>query len=241
LALALAEAKPPAGGPKGRWSDLRLRVASAAVLLPVALYALFAGGMAWNLLVLAATVGLLWEWWRLWRLRPGSHAPTLVKLGLGWAYILVGAAALHWLRIDAAGLLNVLFLLAIVWSSDIGAYVAGRLAGGPKLAPRISPGKTWSGAAGGLVAAVAVGLAVSQAVQPGPPLHAVVVAAGLSVASQLGDLLESAAKRHFGVKDSSRMIPGHGGLFVRLDGVLAAAPVAALLELMIGPGVELWR
>lgn len=246
MALVLAD-PPPSAGPSqatardGRWSDLRLRVASAAVLLPVALYCLFAGGLAWNVMILAAAAGLLWEWWRLWRLRPGTHAPALVKLGLGWTYILVGAAALHWLRTDAAGLLNVLFVLVIVWSSDIGAYIAGRLIGGPKLAPAISPGKTWSGAVGGLLAAVAVGLAVSQAVRPGPLPHAVVVAAFLSVASQLGDLLESAAKRHFGVKDSSRIIPGHGGLFDRLDGVLAAAPVAALLELVIGPGVELWR
>lgn len=240
MALALAEPPPPRAG-AGRWSDLRLRVASAAVLLPVALYCLFAGGLAWNLMVLVATVGLLWEWWRMWRLRPGSHAPTPVKLVLGWGYILAGAAALHWLRTDSAGLINVLFVLVIVWSSDIGAYVAGRLVGGPKLAPAISPGKTWSGAIGGLLAAVAIGLAVSQAVQPGPVLHAVVVAAFLSVASQLGDLLESAAKRHFGVKDSSRIIPGHGGLFDRLDGVLAATPVAAALEFILGPGVELWR
>ena len=236
-----AQAEPAPKPGAGRWSDLRLRVLSAAVLLPVALYCLYAGGVAWNALVVVATIGLLWEWWRMWRLRPGSHLPEAVKLWLGWAYILVGAVALHWLRTDEAGLLNVLFVLVIVWSSDIGAYLAGRMIGGPKLAPAISPGKTWSGAIGGLAMAVLVGLAVSQAVHPGPPLHAVVLGAVLSVASQIGDLIESAAKRHFGVKDSSRIIPGHGGLFDRLDGVLAAAPLAAALELMLGPGQELWR
>lgn len=239
MALALADRSSPAGKP-GRWSDLRLRVLSAAVLLPVALYCLYVGGVAWALLVAGATVGLLWEWWRLWRLRPTPY-PAL-KLLAGWLYALVGAGALYWLRSDSvAGLIDVLFLLVVVWSSDIGAYLTGRLIGGPKLAPAISPGKTWSGAVGGLLAAMAVGLLVSRMAAPGPVLHALVVAGGLSIASQLGDLLESALKRHFGVKDSSRMIPGHGGLFDRLDGVLAAAPVAALLALALGPGVELWR
>ncbi len=228
------------GGSSSRWSDLRLRVASAAVLLPVALACLFAGGLPWLALVVAATVALLWEWWGLWRRRPG-RLPALTLLA-GWIYVLVGASSLFWLRSDpVAGLIDVLFLLVVVWSSDIGAYVSGRLIGGPKLAPAISPGKTWSGAVGGLLCAMVIGLLVSRAVAPGPPLHALIVGAGLSVASQLGDLLESALKRHFGVKDSSRLIPGHGGVFDRLDGVLAAAPVAMVLALILGAGVELWR
>ena len=254
----------PAGPVSSRWSDLRLRVASAVVLLPVALGCLYAGGVAWLALVLAATLALVWEWWRLWRLKPGAM-PALTLLA-GWFYMIFGAGALYWLRSDpVVGLIDVLFLLAVVWASDIGAYVAGRMIGGPKLAPAISPGKTWSGAAGGLIAAtligtgaaallapggasraaaiaaMIVGLLVSRAVAPGPASHALTVAAGLAVASQLGDLLESALKRHFGVKDSSRLIPGHGGVFDRLDGVLAAGPVALLLAAMLGPGVELWR
>ena len=226
-----------------RWSDLRLRTLSAAVLLPVALGALFAGGLAWLALILAATAALLWEWWRLWRMRPapGMGVGALILLA-GWGYMLLGAWSLYWLRGDArVGLIDVLFLLAIVWSSDIGAYMAGRILGGPKLAPAISPGKTWSGAAGGLVCAMLVGLAISRATVPGPLSHALLVGGVLSVASQVGDLLESALKRHYGVKDSSRLIPGHGGVFDRLDGVLAAAPVALLLSLILGPGVELWR
>ena len=239
LADMLSHAPSPVGT-ASRWSDLRLRVASAAVLLPVALACLFAGGLPWLALVLAATLALLWEWWRLWRLRPGA-VPALTLLA-GWLYMIVGAGSLYWLRSDpVAGLIDVLFLLVVVWSSDIGAYLAGRLIGGPKLAPAISPGKTWSGAVGGLVCAMGVGLLVSRAVAPGPVVHALIVGAGLSVAAQLGDLLESALKRHFGVKDSSRLIPGHGGVFDRLDGVLAAAPVALVLALVLGAGVELWR
>ncbi len=235
---ALADMTPPAAGAASRWSDLRLRVVAAVVLLPVALACLFAGGWAWIGLVLAATVALLWEWWRMWRRLPG----TLPSLLAGGLYLLIGAWSLHWLRGDSvAGLVNVLFLLVVVWSSDIGAYIFGRLLGGPKLAPAISPGKTWSGALGGLVCAMAIGLLVTHLAAPGPLSHALLVAATLSVAAQLGDLLESALKRRFGVKDSSRLIPGHGGVFDRLDGVLAAAPVAALLALARGPGVELWR
>ncbi len=241
MAPALAEMAPPAASsPASRWSDLRTRFISAAILLPVALACLFVGGWPWLLLVLAATASLLWEWWRMWRMRPGRWpVPTLLG---GWLYMIAGAASLFWLRSDTAvGLIDVLFLLVVVWSSDIGAYIAGRLIGGPKLAPAISPGKTWSGAIGGLACAMAIGLLVTRFAAPGPVLHALVVAAGLSIASQLGDLLESACKRHFGVKDSSGLIPGHGGVFDRLDGVLAAAPVAVLLALALGPGVELWR
>jgi phosphatidate cytidylyltransferase len=230
----------PGPGSGSRWSDLRIRALSAAILLPVALFCLFAGGVPWLVLVVAATVSLLWEWWRMWRRRPGGGSAAVLLAG--WAYMIVGAASLHWLRSDSVvGLIDVLFLLVVVWSSDIGAYVAGRLVGGPKLAPAISPGKTWSGAVGGLVAAMVIGLVVTRLAAPGPAVHALLVAGGLSVASQLGDLLESACKRHFGVKDSSGLIPGHGGVFDRLDGVLAAAPVAVLLALALGPGVELWR
>lgn len=241
MASVPAEMAPPvAPSPASRWSDLRTRFVSAAILLPVALACLFVGGWPWLLLVLAATASLLWEWWQMWRMRPGPWpVPTLLA---GWLYMLSGAASLHWLRSDTAvGLIDVLFLLVVVWSSDIGAYIAGRLIGGPKLAPAISPGKTWSGAIGGLVCAMAIGLLVTRFAAPGLVLHTLVVAGGLSIASQLGDLLESACKRHFGVKDSGHLIPGHGGAFDRLDGVLAAAPVAVLLALALGPGVELWR
>jgi len=205
----------------------------------VAIYCLFAGGLPWVALVLVGTAALLWEWWRLWWRRPGP-VPTLVA---GFLYMLAGAAALLWLRSDdATGLADVLFLLAIVWASDIGAYLAGRLLGGPKLAPAISPGKTWSGAAGGLACAMIAGVLVARAVAgDGDPASALAISAALSVASMLGDLLESGLKRYYGVKDSSRLIPGHGGVFDRLDGVLAAAPLAALLSLAAGPGVELWR
>lgn len=210
-----------------RWSDLRRRIASAAVLAPLALLCLWAGGWAWAALVGAATLGLLHEWRRMARGAACGAAGAL--------WIVLAAAALVWLRADpAAGRANVLLLLVAVWASDIGAYLVGRLAGGPRLAPRVSPGKTWSGAAGGLLAAAAAGAAAGGG-------HGALAGALLSVLAQAGDLAESAAKRRAGVKDSGALIPGHGGLLDRLDGLLAAAPAAALLAHSAGPGVVLWR
>ena len=170
-----------------------------------------------------------------------------VWLGLGVLYVGVAGIALIELRHDdAAGRANVIFLFLVVWASDIGAYAAGRAFGGPKLWPAVSPNKTWAGSLGGLLAAMLVGLAAAAWLAPGVSLggwavRVAAVALALAVFTQAGDLLESWIKRHFGVKDSSGLIPGHGGLLDRLDGVLAAAPVAALLGAALGPGMHLWR
>ncbi len=161
----------------------------------------------------------------------------------GVLYVGVSAVALIWLRQGSAdaGRANVLFLVLVVWASDIGAYAAGRLVGGRKLAPRLSPGKTWAGAIGGLVAAALVGQIAASLLTGAPWGLAAVIALLLGAASQAGDLLESGIKRHFGVKDSGHLIPGHGGLFDRLDGLLAAAPAAAALAVMMGQGGLLWH
>ena len=134
------------------------------------------------------------------------------------------------LRRDAElGVVALIFLFAVVWATDIVAYFAGRLIGGPKLAPGISPKKTWSGAIGGALGAVGAAAAVAAGAGLTNPLAVCGLALLLSTACQAGDLFESAVKRRFGVKDSSRIIPGHGGLMDRLDGFLAAAGAAAIL------------
>ena len=170
-----------------------------------------------------------------------DRGKSALSLAAGVPYIGMACVSLLWLRADAVtGLANVLLLLLIVWASDIGAYLVGRLVGGPRLAPVISPGKTWSGAAGGLLAAALVGgLAALGMGQVGLFWRIVLFAVGLGIVAQAGDLMESAIKRRFGVKDSGWLIPGHGGLFDRLDAVLAAAPVAAALALALGRGVVL--
>jgi len=132
------------------------------------------------------------------------------------------------------GLLAMLFLFAVVWSTDILGYFIGRAVGGPRLAPPISPKKTWSGAGGGTLGALGAGLAVVYIAGDIALLPATCVAFVLSIASQAGDLFESAVKRRFGVKDASHVIPGHGGLMDRLDGFIAAGGVAALIGIMRG-------
>ena len=226
---ALAES---AATRSARWADLRLRVASALVLAPVAILCVWLGGWLWYALMAAACLGVCWEWAALCKGRA-------LALLAGFGYAGLATAALAALRADPAnGRIALLFLLVVVWSSDIGAYAAGRLIGGRRLAPAISPGKTWSGAVGGLVAAVLGGEAVAGG--DGPAMVAI-VALILGMASQLGDLLESAVKRHFGVKDTGRLIPGHGGLLDRLDGLMAAALVAAGWALATGQGSAIWR
>jgi len=163
----------------------------------------------------------------------------------GFAYAAAAQMASVLLRFDAdMGFAAVVFVFLIVWMSDIGGYFAGRGIGGPKLWSRVSPKKTWAGAIGGFAASLAVAAAFAAlapqldsrllAVRIGPLLG---LGAVLSIVSQLGDLFESAVKRHFGVKDSSHLIPGHGGLMDRLDGFIAAMVVAVIFGLLRG-GVD---
>jgi phosphatidate cytidylyltransferase len=144
------------------------------------------------------------------------------------------------------GFLAMIFLFAIVWTTDIVAYFVGRAVGGPKLMPRVSPKKTWSGAVGGTAAAVAAAIVVAHVAGSNGLFAIAMLAVVLSVFAQGGDLLESFLKRRFGAKDSSHLIPGHGGLMDRLDGFVTASIVAALIGLarggfeVPGRGVLVW-
>ncbi|MEZ5899509.1 MAG: phosphatidate cytidylyltransferase [Hyphomicrobiaceae bacterium] len=153
---------------------------------------------------------------------------------LGVLYTGLPVVALVWLRSDASlGLLAVLFILIAVATTDVAAYATGRTIGGPKLAPRISPGKTWSGLAGGVFAAAISGCLLGLLTQRGNPGWMAFLAFVLALVSQGGDLAESALKRSYGLKDASDLIPGHGGFMDRMDGLVAAATLAALIALMI--------
>jgi phosphatidate cytidylyltransferase len=164
----------------------------------------------------------------------------------GFLYAGVAEVASVLLRLDPGkGVVALIVVLLIVWVTDSGGYFAGRGIGGPKLWPRISPKKTWAGAIGGFVASLAVAsiFAVLDFGKAGPLL---MISGVLSVVSQLGDLFESAVKRRFGVKDSSQIIPGHGGLLDRLDGFVAAVAMAALFGFLrggadgVGRGLMVW-
>jgi phosphatidate cytidylyltransferase len=265
--------------------NLIARIASAVVLVPLAIAAAYAGGWYWVGLVTLCAIGLFVEW--LMVIGVAGNAPLAVTgaailaiaapflalpnvdvalfvLMLGvvavafrssaprsWAVggFLYAAAALVssiLVRLDhSEGFVALIFILLVVWCTDIGGYFAGRAIGGPKLWRRVSPNKTWAGAAGGFVLSliVAGGFASNGVGKMGPLL---MTAAALSVASQLGDLFESAIKRRFGVKDSSHIIPGHGGLMDRLDGYVTAVVLAAILGILrggaggAGTGLMVW-
>jgi phosphatidate cytidylyltransferase len=136
-----------------------------------------------------------------------------------------------------------MWLLAVVWAADICAYFAGRVIGGPKLAPRISPKKTWAGLWGAVAGGAVVGLVVGYLAGSAGFLRLVVLGGLLAIVEQLGDLFESALKRHYGVKDSGRLIPGHGGVLDRVDGLVAASlclTAIVILARLFGNGNDLF-
>ncbi len=156
--------------------------------------------------------------------------------GLGVFYVGLPAVALLWLRSDEPfGFTAVLFVFAVVWSSDTAAYAAGRSIGGPKLWPRVSPNKTWAGLIGALAAGAAAAAVFAVLEPDAAPLRLVLLGAALALVAQAGDLAESALKRLFNLKDASDLIPGHGGFMDRMDSIVAAAVAAALLALAVDP------
>jgi phosphatidate cytidylyltransferase len=252
-------------------SDLGARVMSGAAMLAVALAAIWIGGLAFGVLVAAASMLMLVEWAALVRAerralifalvglavvllaglaQMGDRPWTTVALALGVvivtgvamrnaelaggvAYAGLPALALLAIRADPdIGFGLTLWTMAVVWATDIGAYFSGRRFGGLKLAPKISPGKTWAGLLGGMLAAGLVGAAL--AIYLVPARNACFwLGFPLAVAAQLGDLFESWLKRRVGVKDSGHWIPGHGGVLDRLDGLV---PVVLLVALMLAIG-----
>lgn len=152
------------------------------------------------------------------------------RLGFGIAYVALPALALLLLREQPDGLLLALWALATVWATDIGAYAAGRSIGGPRLAPSVSPNKTWAGLIGGMIAALLLGLMLWRFADL--RLQLALACPILAVIAQIGDLYESWLKRLAGVKDSGNLLPGHGGVLDRLDGLVPVAPAAAALILV---------
>lgn len=219
--------------------NLVQRVLAALVLIPLALGVAYAGGWLWAGLVTLVSVGLFLEWRSIVGPRPGW-------LAIGLVYALAALAASVVVRRDAEwGFAALIFILLIVWVTDIGGYAFGRTIGGAKLWPSVSPKKTWAGAVGGTLLSIFVALvfSLSGLGKMGP---LVALAAVLTVLSQLGDLFESAVKRKFGVKDSGQIIPGHGGLLDRLDGYVFAVVAAAVIGLLrggadgVGRGLMVW-
>jgi len=204
-------------------SDLWTRVGSAIVLFAIAGTALWFGGIAFGLLLLVGGALVVVEWLALVRAMTLGGGAKMALMLLGPLAILGAMAGLWFIR-DHLGMTAALWVFGMVWATDIGAYFAGRAFGGARLAPAISPSKTWSGLIGGMVAALIASATIGdRAGIVGVPLW---IGLFMGLLAQLGDLGESWMKRRAGVKDSGKLIPGHGGLFDRVDGLL---PVALLL------------
>lgn len=214
--LRLVLRRPPPG-----W----VRAGAAIAIIAVTIATGCAGAVAGLVVLAAATVAF--DVAVNLRLGTPGRMPAL-----GLPYLGLTVVALLHLRQD--GWQPVLWLLLVVWATDIGGYIFGRWIGGPKLAPRLSPKKTWAGLIGGAgLAAVAGAAAIAVLHRAGAAVLAVPAAAALALLAQAGDLAESAVKRHYGVKDSGNLIPGHGGVLDRIDGLLAAAPVFALFTALL--------
>lgn len=220
---------------KGKNADLPVRVASAIVVVVIALTALWLGGWIWAGFAMIVAGGVLYEWRALVRgWQPSPLGETLWTLG-GILYLAPAAAMLMLMREGERGFADVLTLIALVAAIDIGAYFTGRAIGGLKIAPAISPSKTWAGLLGGILGALAVLVLSARLSEATPAWWQVLGLAVLAaVVAQAGDFFESWMKRRAGVKDSGKLIPGHGGLFDRVDGLIAVSFLAALLAALSG-------
>ena len=206
-------------------NELLVRTLTGVVLIAIALVAAVVGGNIFAYFVAAIATAMFFEWTRLVR---GWGAGWYA---LGFVYAVLPAISLLWIRErDAHGLELLLWTLLVTWSTDIGAYFAGRRFGRRKLAPAISPGKTVEGLYGGIAAATLVGGAWVLANGLGQPL--LLLAPVFALAAQAGDLFESGMKRRAGVKDSGAWLPGHGGVLDRLDGLVPVAVLTAGAQLV---------
>lgn len=216
-------------------STTLIRSLSALVLIPIVLYAVWVGGYIYLALIALLSGIATFEWVRMVK----GHSPLWRLAGI--CTLSLAFVSLLWLRSVPGGLDYVLFLFIVTWVTDTGAYFGGRLLGGPKLAPIISPNKTISGAVTGLALAFIAGAFFPLTHDPhvkdlsDSPTFYMIAALMIGVIVVSGDLLESACKRYFGFKDSGGLIPGHGGILDRLDGLLLAAPLLALAHLILGP------
>ena len=205
-------------------NELFVRTLTAAILIALALITAVKGGMLFAVFVAAVATAIYYEWMRIVR---GWGAVWSVG---GFVYALLPALALLWVRErDEHGLVLLVWVFLVTWSTDIGAYFAGRSFGRRKLAPSISPGKTVEGLYGGVTAAALIGGTWALWTDLGRPL--LVLAPLFALAAQGGDLFESAMKRRAGVKDSGTWLPGHGGVLDRLDGLIPVAVLTALAQL----------
>jgi phosphatidate cytidylyltransferase len=227
--------------------SLFLRVASAVILMPLVLFALVHSVTSFLIMIGIVFIICCYEWVIMARRLPRPA----VHIILGLIYLFVGFYAMAELYVMYRGGLGLtLALLLSIWASDTGAYFAGRAIGGPKMAPAISPNKTWAGLIGGLLSSALALFLYGRYIGPWlgdltgnldyvalgmvGMFSLLLIGASLTIVGQIGDLLESYFKRKAGVKDSSNLIPGHGGFLDRMDSLLLAAPAFLIVLKLLG-------
>lgn len=220
---------------KNSFRDLPLRILTGTLLASLVLICLIQGELVFTLFVALCAIVMVHEW----RGITSRLNRKIVALGIPYILLpcisLIGLRIMYFPELSTLSIWPTLYVIAIVAATDTGAYIAGRAIGGPKLAPKISPGKTWAGLIGGMGCAVLASVAFQDyVILPNSLTGAIAVGMVLAIVSQLGDLFESWIKRRAKVKDSGTLLPGHGGLLDRVDGLLFAAPVYFLMNLLAG-------
>lgn len=217
--------------------ERRFGLSGWAVVLSLAVAGVAAWSRRFDMVGAALALGTL----AAYAAASASHRTHPVWISAGPIAIGVPCAALMWLRgLPTDGFETVLWLIGAIWATDIAAYAVGRLVGGPRLAPTISPRKTWSGLIGGIAVAALWGFVFAVWAGAKTPWLLCLLGAGAAVVAQAGDLGISFVKRRFGAKDASNLIPGHGGVLDRLDGMLTAAPALVALVLATDAGILAW-
>lgn len=221
---------------KGKNADLPVRAASAVVMIAIAGGALWAGGWFWTVFVLLVALAVVLEWSRLVAKFSTTLAEKLIWSVGAIVYVVPAAVGLVVLNFDFMSKIFMIAIIAAVIGVDVGAYFAGRAIGGPKIAPSISPSKTWAGLSGGMVGATAV-LAALLVGSLNFHWAAALLGIPIAIVAQAGDFFESWMKRRAGMKDSSNLIPGHGGVFDRVDGLIAVFFVLGLVGMAMDVGL----
>ncbi|MCH9753426.1 MAG: phosphatidate cytidylyltransferase [Alphaproteobacteria bacterium] len=208
--------------------NLLFRVITSLILAPLVLAIIHTGGTLFNILIMISAILMAFEWNHLTSKSSVNKSPALWKF-IGVFYIATPCISLIFIESKNQGSLIIFWLFITVWASDISAFFVGKIVGGPKLAPKISPKKTWSGFLATLVASYFIGVESAVIFQSHYPNALITLTVTIAVYAQIGDLIESWIKRKFEVKDSGSILPGHGGILDRVDGIVVTAPKIAIL------------
>jgi phosphatidate cytidylyltransferase len=212
---------------------MKIRFLSALVMAIFVLSAIWIGSPYFEALVGLIGCLAIMEWYKLILVNRPKF-PNIIFMCFGVVYVLTPCLILVWLRNNGShGLYFIIWFFVVIWSTDIGAYLFGKCIGGAKLAPKISPNKTWAGFFGGIFSAVMVTWCLYFLFFPMTSLFTYFMGCVIiSVVGQIGDLLESWCKRRLGVKDSGKLIPGHGGVLDRVDSILLSTPIAGFVAII---------